>query len=472
MKSNSVSESIDIITYLIDNSSWGKNTTCKTMLQLVYDECRELEMSLSNSDINNIIEETSDVNMMLVYFCYKLPDGRNSQIKKLFLDSVVHANHWADQIKKTNCNTEELYRMVLSNYIYLTNVFEDADSAISNIYSAVKKIVIPSLVLVRVKNNNNPATIDMVFKTISNKLRRRYAVYFKESGETVVSASEDEVWKNEKALEKDFPFLYCNYDGCRCRGKLGGYNIQVKGKVIFCKSCGNVIERNSIVLPQNNSKQRRKTLEEFERNLVNFDNGDTIIVDLYVFNNVEDCIDIFSDLICNSLSLTEFISYFSKKCIVSEGSVERFLCKSFYRTFAFDKDTDGKQRQRAEALRHYIKQNPTEFINLIELLKLSRNELELILYSAMNYFRKYYHGYYWEKEGSKIRIDFQKKIRSIFHVLMTLYEIVVSEKNVLEIELINLGNSLLIPNYKNLLNYIFVKGKYGIQRIIYNDESD
>lgn len=463
---DSVISLIDMIEYLVSETSWGQNTTCKKMLQLVYIECRELGTGLSNSDIGNILEEISDVNMMLAYFCCKLPHADNDQIKKLFLESVSHVDRVLIAKKHMSYDTKELYRKLLLRYFYLTDIYEDKRSSIAEVYGAVKEMSSITLLLAQI-NNNRLDTADIVFNAIKDKLYRRYALYFNKKSINDLDVSEEYVWTNVKRLEKDVPYIYCNNRNCAHYGKLGGTQIKVKGNKMICMKCGNTINEGSKLLPKSNSKKRRDIYEEFEKNLVYYSKGDEIIVHLYVFNRVSDCIDIFTDLICNNLPLEEFILYFSHKCNISREVIKNFLHGCFYQTFAFI-DIDKKQMDRANAIQHCINQNPSGFIEFLVDLGLMNNEIEKILYTSTSFLGKRYSS----MEGclefcdTGIQINLQKKSFAFFRVLTIICEIVLKEK-VSEIKFINISNHLNFSKYEKLINYFIANEKYDIKRITY-----
>lgn len=447
MKSDIIDRTIEQIAYLVESTVWGKTNSSKKMLQLVYEECRELGASLSNIDIENQLEEAADVNMMLIYFCCK-QNWQLKDIKILFHDASHH--------QKTKQKAFDLYQMVLIYYGQLADAYEEGDER-SEIYSLVGKISSLVLSIASIVGSD----IDVVFDLILKKLRRRYPLFF--GRQKCLSDLEEDYWTSGKDAEKDRPYLFCTNSSCTCYGKLHADNIWASAKRIACVSCGS--GELSILLPQYNSKARRAAIEQFQKSLVCYQNGDSLIVNLYVFHCIEDVINIFTDFVCNRVILEEFVQYFSRKCAIEADVITGFLRSCFYQTFLFD-HTDRKQRIRVDALRNYISNYPACFVRLILGLGVERGIAYQILLPAINYLsdRKQYNlDCCWKNSESAVFVDLRKK-HSIFHVFLLIRKAGGANRCLV---LENIERDVQIEKYKSTIEYFFLNDRSGIRGIIY-----
>ena len=460
MDLDQINKTIDLIAYLISNTIWGQNTSSKNMLKLVYNECRELGMSLSNTDVENTIEEIADVNMMLAYFCCKLPGYKSDDVKDLFRNSAINGK----RLSNNGVGTKNFYRMILINYGNLIHVFEEsAGRDTQELYKEVGGIVASAITLACTVCPNDLNVISTIFEAISIKLKSRYPAFFRDLTEAPIF-SEEKSWKIAKKREKDKPYIYCSNPKCTYCGKLYSGNIQIISEKATCQSCGTDVNQTSILLPQYSSEVRRIILEDFEKNLRNYCAGDRLVANLYVYRNPNNCIAIFSDLIYHHITLTEFVRFFSVKCAVKICQVKNFLRICFYGTYSFDVTTPQKL-SRANAMRGYINNYSAELISLLIELDIGRKDAKKILYPTLSYLaNKYPTKCCWNFSNENLYIDVKGK-HTFFSILLIMNEIIQSKRIATNVIFQNANKNLSTKALEALISYFFIDDMNAFKRI-------
>lgn len=462
-----VEKTIELIASLVNETTWGKITTGREMLKQVYDECCELGIGISNIDKENIMEEISDINMMLIYFCCKLPSANLDTIKNLFWEAIMFSR---DHKKNESYIIKNIYRkMVHQHYNHLRELYEDVDRTELEIYDEVKAMVVCSLLLAYMLSNGTARTIDEIFLAITDKLKKRYGLYFESNKESI--DVEEDWWKKQKKIEKEMPYVFCQNAKCENYCRLGGKGlIHIQNK-LFCKQCGKKIDRRSILMRNRDSQDRREAFEIICDNLVAYYKGDQMIIALYVFNRVNDCLEIFDDLLVNNFPLEALIVYFSNKNTVPQKTVKKFLCKCFYDTFAFNKE-DKRKYLRAKSFRFYVIERPKELLRIGKSLGLSKAEMQKILFIILEFLKKNYClSQEWEYTDEEIWIDLMDKKHNIIWILLEIHEIIMRKKNISIIHIINSKRFINSTGYQELIDYFFVKNEFNIKRIVFEDES-
>lgn len=463
MSSNPIETAVDVIEYLVKETDWGRKTTSREMLCLVYGECRELGEGLLKMDAGNVIEEVADINMMLVYFCCKLPNPDVNAIRQLLEEAAACADRQREENACRGCGIQEEYHEILMDYSSLIHLYEAGSGRISELRDMIFSIAVSSLRLAVIKNNGKRNTVKKVFETISEKLHVRYAPYFDKQGAAFVS--DEAVWTAGKNREKDMPYFYCGNRECEEYGRFGKLHAVRDGRKMRCRSCGREIDRSSLFLPDRDSRSRRNLFEELEKGLLSYGKGDTMMIALYTLHHVKDCIDIFSELILNGFPLNAFVGYFSDSCRIPSEITKSFLGKCFYRTFTCG-DTDGKQAERAKAVRRFMNRNPAGFLKLAEDFGLSKAEILEMISTASDVLR----GSCpvcntWYQSSNEIIINLYGKRHSFFQILLILQERMASEKQAAVIRITGTGQNRKWLDYQNILNDLFADEENGIQEI-------
>lgn len=451
MENNLIDTAIELISFLIANTSWGKKTSCEEMLKLLYEECRELELSLNSADFSSIVEEASDVNMMLAYFFCKLPESNLHDIKSLFKDVANNKNY----VSRSN---RELYRDLLINYSRLTDLFEGTYK-VSALNKCAETIILCTFSLVNNNSrlSNNTPSIDMIFSAVIEKLRRRYPSYFKHTSTSINTNLEEQNWIFGKKIEKDMLYSYCDNPCCEFFKKIGKKNLEIADGHLRCIICRKNISLNSLLLPEQTFKDRRAILENLESHLIRFGQGDLLTPSLYAYYNVDDYIVIISYLLSGNISPSEFTRFFSNKCFVPSETIRDFLRICF--CYAFSPEYPNKKPIGcAKKILTYIYNFPE---TLIDLLKYLRIEGDILLCPLERFSSKYSVSSSWQTDSNQTwEIDLKGK-KSIITILLTINNLVASEQ-VTKIVLKNISNCVCICKFKQIIDYIFINNKYGI----------
>lgn len=454
MENNLIDETIDLISFLIANTSWGQRTSSEEMLKLLYEECRELESSLNSADLRNIVEEAADVNMMLAYFFCKLPESNLYDIKCLFKDASNNKDYLYE-------SERELYRNLLINYKRLTDLFEGtykisdlnkyAGLMISCTYLMTSKIS---------QLSNNTSFIDMIFSAVIEKLQRRYPGYFKQTlGSTNIN-SEEQNWTFGKKNEKNMLYSYCDNPCCEFFKKIGKKNLEIADNHLRCKICGKNISLNSLLLPEHTFKERRTILETLESYFIKFGQGDQLAPSLYAYYDIDDYIVIISYLLSGEISPSEFTGFFSSKCLISTEIIRDFLRICFYNAFSLEFPSK-KPTECAKKIQTYIYNFPNELIDLLIYLRIDG---DILLNPLERFSNKYSINSCWKFDSNQTwEIDLKGK-KSIFTILLIIKRLVTSEQ-VTKIILRNISNCVCICKFKQIIDYIFINNKCGIDCI-------
>lgn len=417
----SITKAVEIIKYLIFNTSWGKRTSSKEMLILISNECKELEFGIVINDIKNVMEEVSDINMMLMYFCFKLQSKSFENIKKLFEEAATEV----ERISISDLNAKDVYKSMYSGYKQLINKFEIEQDNFKEMYEIVKIISRDSLSIACIMSNKCKAeVINMVFNLIISKLKRRYAPHFKEQvNKNDITFLEEENWNFGKELEKDIPFMYCNNSLCKHYKKVGISNVQFNNDRVICVTCNSIVDREYILLSHLTSKKRRNILEELDNSILKYSKGDDFKPYLYIYNNADDYLDVLIFLVDNIYPLDEFLLFLTKRNNVLLQVVKEFISKCTYNIF-IDANKVIKGKKREITIRHCINENLSYFLDVLTANGLGRNMIKNLIFYSVDCL--------YSKKDVNIPVIDGKKITINLSSRHTVFTVIKEIKNVLD----------------------------------------